>query len=181
MAYGIIGGKMSENEQEIIDAVEAAPFRAKQEMKRKIKRTYRRTAKGDTTPRWLQRHPGGIRVPDDCKKRSNEGVYVFIENYCWEHKDGHKDEGQLLTLAPYFEVDGEIFWRARQGAGRNKGGKDALRNRYDKVSISIPCGPKLAKAISALCGAEGMSEERADTIIADKEAARQDELMSRYL
>ncbi len=170
------------DEQEIIEAVESAPVK---EVKPRIRRTYRRTAKGDTAPRWLQRHPGGIRVPDDCKKRPNEGVYVFIESYHWEHKDGHADEGQLLTLAPYFEVDGEIFWRARQGAGRNKGGKDALRNRYDKVSISIPCGPKLAKAISALCGSEGMSEEKADAVIAmtreQQEAAQRDELIKRFL
>ena len=170
------------DEQEIIDAVEAAPVK---EIKPRIRRTYHRTAKGDTTPRWLQRHPGGIRVPDDCKKRSNEGVYVFIERYCWEHKDGHKDEGQLLTLAPYFEVDGETFWRARPGAGRNKGGKDALRNRYDKVSISIPCGPKLARAVLALCETMGISESRAEVVLAQvKEkqgAASMDEAISKYL
>ena len=144
----------------------------------KIKRHYSTVRKWKgKKERWLTTQTDGIAIRD-ATKSSNEGLYVFKMRYDWgKRADGMPMVGELLAIAPYYQVNGEVLWRARQAAAR--GGQ--LKWQYDLTSIDPTMGFELADAILRLLGQQGLTAPAAEQTIEEleqqKKAARLDSLI----
>ena len=144
----------------------------------KIKRRYTRKWKARKES-WLGKQEGGIRVRDESKAgMSIEGLYIFKMKYDWgKRDDGTPMVGERLAIAPYYEMNGEIFWRARQCGA--PGGK--LKFQHDLISIDPKMGYRVADAILRMLGEAGLSEKEAEEDMETTERKRREEKINRLI